>query len=188
MGLEIDVRRRRFTLDEYHRMGELGILHEEDRVELIHGEIIHLTPIGPPHAWTVARLAQRLAREVGDRAVVWPQNPVEVSSDTEPQPDVVLLRLRPEGYGRAHPRPEDVLLLVEVADTSLRYDRAVKLPLYAAAAIPEVWIVDVAGGAVEVYREPAPAGYRRTERVGPAGRLAATAFPDLVVSVADILG
>ena len=188
MALEVDVRRRRFTLDEYHRMGEVGILHEDDRVELIHGEIVQMTPIGPPHAAAVAALAQRFARILGDRAVVWPQNPVVIMPDSEPQPDVVLLRPRLDLYRIRHPGPADILLLIEVADTSLRYDRAVKLPLYAGAGIPEVWIVDVEGVAVEIYRVPGPEGYQQMERIRAGGRLASAAFPDLTVSVADILG
>jgi Uma2 family endonuclease len=188
MALEIDISRRRFTLDEYHRMGEVGILHEDDRVELIQGDIVQMTPIGSNHAAWVAALVQRFARHLGDRAIVWPQNPVVIVPDSEPQPDVVLLRPRPDFYRHRHPRPEDVLLLVEVADASLRYDRTVKLPLYAVAAIPEVWIVDVAGGAVEIYRDPTPGGYRRADRIPPEGSFSPAAFPDLVLSGVDIFG
>jgi Uma2 family endonuclease len=113
---------------------------------------------------------------------------VVIGPDSEPQPDVVLLRPRPDFYRHRHPRPEDVLLLVEVADASLRYDRTIKLPLYAATAIPEVWIVDGASGAFEIYRDPTPDGYRRADRIAPEESLAPAAFPDLVLSIADILG
>lgn len=160
MALDV-VTRRRFTLDEYHRMVDAGILHEDDRVELIRGEIVQMGPIGPPHAAGVAALNRLLVQRVGDRGLVWPQNPVVILPDSEPQPDIVLLRPRADGYRRGHPQPEDILLLVEIADTSLRYDRTVKLHLYAAGGIREVWIVDLGGGVIEVYREPEGERYRR---------------------------
>ena len=132
----IELPRRRFTVEEYHRMAEAGILHESDRVELIEGEVVQMTPIGLHHAACVAQFAHRLAVAVGGRALLWPQNPIQLHHDSEPQPDVVVLRLRPDGYRRHPAQPEDVLLVVEVADTSYRYDHGVKLPLYARAGIP----------------------------------------------------
>lgn len=188
MALDVGVTRRRFTLDEYHRMGEAGILHEDDRVELIRGEIVQMSPIGPPHAAAVAALNRLFVRRIGDRGTVWPQNPVVILPDSEPQPDVVLLRPRADGYRGGHPRPDDILLLVEIADTSLRYDRTVKLPLYAAAHVREVWIVDVSGEAIDVYREPAAESYRRHERIARGASLAPEAFPDLTLQIAEILG
>ncbi len=188
MALDVRAKRRRFTLDEYHRMGEAGILHKGDRVELIYGEIVQMSPIGPPHAAGVAALNRLLVQRVGDRAIVWPQNPVVILPDSEPQPDIVLLRPRTDGYRSGHPQPEDIFLLVEIADTSLHYDRTVKLQLYAAAGVCEVWIVGLASGVIEVYREPEGERYRRRDRVSRGGMLAPEAFPDLTLPVSEILG
>ena len=129
----VEVRRRRFTVEEYYRMAEIGILTERDRVELIDGEIVEMTPIGHHHAACVHAVSALLTRALGDRALVWPQNPVLMPRNTEPQPDVVLLRPPLSQYWARLPLPADVLLLVEVADTSYRFDREIKLPLYAAA-------------------------------------------------------
>ncbi|HAM55228.1 MAG: hypothetical protein A2W08_08125 [Candidatus Rokubacteria bacterium RBG_16_73_20] len=188
MVVEVEIARRRFTVDEYHRMGQAGILSEDDRVELIRGEIVQMAPIGPRHAGCVAALNHVLVRAAGDRAILWPQNPVTLPPDSEPQPDIVLVRPRADFYRSAHPQAADVLLLVEVADTTLRYDRRVKLPLYAAEGIRETWIVNLAEECVEVYREPAPGGYRRTERFGRGAPVAPEAFPDIRLGVTDILG
>lgn len=184
----VDVRRRRFTVEEYYRMAEVGILGPEDRVELIEGEIVTMAPIGNPHAACVARLTHRLFRAVGERALVWPQgNPVHLPPRSVPQPDVALLRPRPDDYSRSSARPQDILLLVEVADTTYRYDRRVKLPLYARAGVAEVWIVDLQHDIVEVYRKPAPEGYASAQRVERGGSVAPAALPDAVVTVAEIL-
>jgi Uma2 family endonuclease len=187
MALSIDVTRRRFTAAEYHRMAEVGILTANDRVELVQGEIVQMTPIGRRHAACVASLNRLLGTAVGGRALLWPQNPITLSNDTEPQPDVVLLRPRPDGYAEDDARPEDVLLLIEVAETSHPYDRLVKLPLYARAVIPEVWIVDIPGATMEVHREPRADGYARAERVGRGRTVSPQAFPDVTVSVDAIL-
>lgn len=178
--------RRLFTVDEYHRMGEAGILHEDDRVELIEGEIVEMAPIGNRHFHSVMMFTHRLVGAVGERALVSVQNPVRLSPRTEPQPDVVLLRLRRD-YRERGALAEDVLLLVEVADTTLGYDRGVKLPLYARAGVPEVWIVDIAGEAIEVYRGPAGAAYRETWRVGRGERLSPAAFPEAAIAVDEFL-
>lgn len=178
--------KRRFTVEEFHRMGEAGIFHEDDRVELINGQIVQLSPIGRPHAYAVTMLTNLFASRLAGRALVSPQNPVHLFRDSEPLPDIVLLRLRPD-YKEVDVGPADVLLLVEVADSSLRYDRLVKLRLYARAGIPEVWIVDVAGGCVEVYRRPADRRYAEVERVGRGGRVAPAACPDVVIAVDEIL-
>ena len=180
--------RRRFTVDEYHRMGEAGILHEGDRVELIRGEIVQLTPIGNPHAACVAALNKLFVRGVGDRAVVWPQNPILLLPDSEPQPDLVLLRPRTDAYRTDRARADDVLLVVEVADTSLRYDRTVKVPLYAEHGIREAWIVDVEGECVEVYRGWTLGRYARTDRIARGTSFSPEAFPDLSLTVSDIVG
>jgi Uma2 family endonuclease len=183
----VELRRRRFTVEEYYRMAAAGILTEDDRVELIEGEIVQMTPIGAHHAACVVALTRRLVSALGDRALLSPQNPVRLPRDTEPQPDVVLLRPPERQYWGRTPRPEDVLLLVEVADTSYAYDRNVKIPLYARAAIPEVWIVDLAGEAIEVYREPGAGGYASSRRAGRGATVAPAAFPDVVLAVDEIV-
>ncbi len=186
--MEVQVLRKRFTIEDYHRMGQAGILSEDDRVELIDGEIVVMTPIGSPHAGKVNRLNRIFGARLGDRAVVTVQNPVVLPPDSEPQPDLVILRPREDFYERSHPRPEDVLLLIEVSDTSLEYDRTVKLPLYARAGIPEVWIVDLSGACVEMYRDPGAESYRRVQRFTRGQSLAPRAFPDLLISVDEIFG
>ena len=178
--------KRLFTAEEYHRMGETGILHEDDRVELIEGEIVWMAAIGNRHFHAVTSLNHVLVKAVGDHALVSIQNSVRLSRHTEPQPDVVLLRRRPD-YRERGPHAADVLLLVEVADTTLGYDRGTKLPLYARAGIPEVWIVDIEGDAVEIYRLPAADRYQDVERVERGGRLSPEAFPDLVIGLDEIL-
>lgn len=172
----------RFNVTEYYQMGAGGVFGEDDRVELIDGEVLEMTPIGARHAACVNRLNRLLVLAAGDRAVVSVQNPVRVNEWSVPQPDVAVLRPRPDFYADDLCEPGDVLLLVEVADTSGAYDRSVKVPLYLAAGVPEVWVVDVAGGVVDVFL---PDGrFRR----GPAETIVPVALPDLVVEVADILG
>jgi len=180
--------RRRFTVTEYHRMAEAGILREDDRVELLDGEVVEMTPIGPRHAGRVKRLNRIFSARVGDRAIVSVQDPIVLGTHWEPEPDVVLLRPRPDFYGSAHPRPEDVLLVVEVAETSLERDREIKLPAYAAAAIPEVWILNLLEDGLDVYRDPASDGYGKVRRLERGGRVAPLALPDLELSVEEILG
>ncbi len=136
-----EVTRRRFTVHDYHRMGEAGILHEDDRVELIEGELVEMAAIGTRHLTCVNGLTRMLVRGVGDEAIVSVQNPVRLDEHSEPQPDLTVLRMR--DYRESLPVPEDVLLLIEVSDTTLAYDRGVKLPLYARSGIREVWIVDL---------------------------------------------
>lgn len=186
--MAVELERRHFTVEEYHRMAGAGILTEDDRVELIDGEILTMTPIGWRHAACVATLIHLFSPLSRDRAVLWPQNPIGLGPRSEPQPDVTLLRPRRDMYRHAGPRSEDVLLLVEVADTSIAYDRGVKLSLYAAAGIPEVWLVDLEGRAVEVHRAPTPPGVRETQRLLPGEPVSPAAFPDVVLAVAEILG
>lgn len=186
--MSVQLKKRLFTAAEYEAMERAGILTEDDRVELIEGEIIQKMPIGSRHAACVLRLTRAFSQGVQDRALVSVQNPVRLGEYSEPEPDLVLVRPRADFYAGAHPGPADVLLLVEVADTALPFDREVKLPLYGRFAIPEVWIVDLEGGRVEVFRDPSPAGYR-TEHVYHRGdqALAPQALPDLHVTPADIL-
>jgi Uma2 family endonuclease len=167
-------------------MAEAGILHEDDRVELIEGEIADMTPIGARHANVVRNLNRILGQQVSDEFLVDVQNPVRLDEHNEPQPDLAVIRAR--AYRDSLPGPEDVLLLVEVSDTTLSYDRNVKLPLYARSGIPEVWIVDLAGEAVERYTTPSGNDYRHLEKVRRGEAFESTALPGLSFRADAILG
>jgi Uma2 family endonuclease len=185
--MSIQLSTHRFTVHDFHRMAQAGIFSEDDRVELLDGEIIEMTPIGSRHAACVARLTKILCHRLGETAIVWVQNPIRLDDRSEPQPDVVLLRPRPDFYARAHPCPDDVLLLIEVADTTHELDRDVKLPLYAKAEIREVWIVDLTGGTVQVYRQPSLQGYQTSTQARGVEQLMPEALPHLAISASDIL-
>src|SRR6266571_3346407 len=174
---------RRFTVDEYHRMAETGILAEDDRVELLDGEIVEMSPIGPRHAATVMRLDHLFNRLVGDRAFVSPQNPVRLDRYSEPEPDIAPVRPRADFYAAEHPSPRDTLLIVEVADTSLKYDRHTKLPSYARAAVPEVWLVDLTADRVERYREPRGEAYTDQQILGREATLTPLLLPGVSIRI-----
>jgi hypothetical protein len=179
--------RRLLTVDEYHRMGEAGILTEDDRVELIEGELVAMAPIGSEHVAASNELTRLLVQAVAGRVIVSVQNPVRLTRRSEPQPDFAVLRPRAD-YRTILPRPEDALLVVEIAASSLDYDRAVKLALYARSRIPEVWIVNLAAGEAETYRSPVGDGYGSVAIVGRSETLTMIALPDVRIPVADILG
>lgn len=185
MAVEVESSRRLFTVDEYHRMAEAGILHPDERVELIEGEIVQMSPIGPSHAGCVINATRLLITRLGERAVVSPQNPVVIPPRSEPQPDLVLLRPRAVSYSRAHPTPEDILLAIEVADTTVRFDRRVKARLYARSGIAEFWLLLPVDGAVEVYRAPGAEGYASVTRHGAGQMVSPLAFPDTSFAVSD---
>jgi Uma2 family endonuclease len=182
------VTRRPLTVAEYHRMGEVGILTRDDRVELIEGELIAMSPIGSVHAGTTNTLTRRLVRVVGDRGIVAVGNPVQLDDLSEPQPDFAVLKPRDDDYRRATPRPDEVLLIIEVADSSLAYDRNVKRSLYARHGIPEFWIVNIVAGEVEVCRSPEGEEYASVSRVGRDGVLEPLLLPGAVIPVAALLG
>lgn len=184
----VQVERRLFTVDEYYQMAEAGIFSEDDRVELIEGEIVEMSPIGSRHAACVNRLNGLFARRMEGNAVVSVQNPIRLSEFSEPEPDLALLQPRADFYAEAHPEPEDVLLVVEVAETSAGSDRRVKVPLYARAGILEVWLIDLADETIEIYRRPSPRGYGEVQRAWRGDHLSPQAFPDEQFSVDDVLG
>lgn len=184
----LDRRPYRFTVDQYHQMGEAGVFRPEDRVELIDGEIIEMNPIGDAHAGGVNRLNLTFVERLARRALVAPQNPVYLASHDEPQPDLAILRFRDDFYASLGPRPEDILLLIEVADSSASYDRRVKAPLYALNGIPEYWLVDLGRGQVVVYRDPSPDGYLSMQVHQRGATLSLVQLPDVTIAVADILG
>jgi Uma2 family endonuclease len=151
--------RHRFTVDEFHRMGETGILSEDDRVELINGEIIEMTPIGSAHAGCVRDLDAWLQLTLRGEAVVSTQQPLKVEYDGEPIPDIVILRPRKDRYRGDHPTSADALLIIEVADSSVLFDRNVKSRMYALAGVPEYWVVDLPRSSVVVFEQPERGGY-----------------------------
>ena len=186
MAVEVEGARRLFTVEEYHRMGETGILKPGDRVELIRGEIIEMSPIGRRHVAFVNNFTQLLVMRLAGRAIVSVQNPVVTAGDSEPQPDLAVLRCRTVPYKDAEITAADVLLLIEVAETSLRYDRTVKLRLYAEAGVPEYWVVDCDAESVEIHRAPTADGYREVLRVTGDGAVSPAAFPDVRLTLAAI--
>jgi Uma2 family endonuclease len=182
-----EVTRRRFTADEYHRMGEAGILREDERVELIEGEIVQMNPIGGRHVRCVNELNWLLGQQIRDGGLrVSIQNPIRLNGGLEPQPDLAVILAA--GSAGSLPGPADVLLVIEVCDTTLAYDRNVKLPLYARAGIREAWIVDLQGKAVERNNDPTEDGFRRTERAGRGRSLASEALPNLTLQANAVLG
>ena len=182
--MAVQLRQRTFTVDEYERLGRVGILGEDEHIELIEGQIVEMNPIGPGHIWSVNRLTQVFARRAD--VVVSVQNPIRLDARSQPEPDLVVLRA--DAAQDRTPAPPDALLVIEVADTSLEYDRATKGPLYARAGIPELWIVDVPGQRIEVHREPSPDGYRLVRLFVRGERLAPQFAPDLQIEVDAILG
>ncbi|MCE2464366.1 MAG: Uma2 family endonuclease [Dehalococcoidia bacterium] len=180
--------RRRFTVNEYYLMAQAGILHEDDRVELLEGEIVEMAAIGSRHAACVNRLNRILSEGLGSRAIISVQNPVRLGEHSEPQPDLTLLRPRPDFYSESHPESADVMLLVEVADTSEDYDREVKMPLYARYGITEAWLVDLSSRSIEMYRDPVLEGYRDIQLAMPGCSIAPQAFPDLELVVEKVFG
>lgn len=179
------LQRHRLTVDEYYRMAEVGVLAPDARVELIDGEIIDMAPQKSRHAAVVNELMRRLVRSVGDRALVTCQTPLRLSQRSEPEPDLMLLRPRADGYAQAHPSAADVLLLIEVADSSARYDREIKLPLYARHGVAEVWIVDLEAGVLRQRRQPQAESYAESaETVAPG----TTPLPGLPGADVDLSG
>jgi Uma2 family endonuclease len=165
-------------------MAEAGILGEDDRVELIEGEIVQMSPIGSRHVAFVMNLGRLLTLRLGERAFVSVHSPVVLTADTDPQPDLAVLR--PRAYKERKPHADDVLLLIEAADTSLAYDRTTKLRLYARAGIPEYWIVDCTAESVEVHRDHGGESYRDVVRVNAAATLRLQALPDMELTLAEI--
>ncbi len=184
----IAIPRHRFTVDDFARLGEAGIFTEGDRVELIDGEIRDMTPIGQPHAWIVNRLTRRLVMRLADRAYVSVQNPLRLDGHSEPLPDLVVARGGEDDYADRHPEAGDVLLVIEVADSSLRYDRAEKMPRYARSGIPEAWLVDVTDRAVTVYTAPGSGGYASGQVFRQGAEIESTAVAGLHVTVDEIIG
>lgn len=183
-----ELKTHQFSVKEFHRMGKAGILSEDDRVELLDGEIIEMAPIGMRHVGIVDRLNRLFTFRLGSRAIVRVQSPIQLGRRSEPLPDVTILKARPDFYTTARSQTTDVLLLIEVADTTVRTDRSTKVPLYARASIAEVWLVDLETNALEVYRQPSEKGYGDMQRLTPGDFVSPAAFPEVSLAVNDILG
>lgn len=186
--MAIQYARKRFTVDEYHKMVKTGILSEDDRVELIDGEIVQMTPIKVPHAVCVDRLNKLLNRILPEEITVRVQSPILLGNVNEPEPDLAVLKPRDYLNMEQHPGPEDILLVIEVSGTTLNFDRRVKMPLYAQAGIPETWIVNIAKGVVEVYSNPVNGKYESIRTAGRADTVAPDMHPDVKLRVEDFLG
>ena len=181
-------KRRLFNVDEYYRMAEAGIFGPDERVELIEGAIIEMAAMGSPHGGCVTALSYWFSAHLSGRALVRVQLPVHLSNRSEPEPDLALVRPRPDFYRTSHPETPDVLLLIEVADSSLAFDRQSKLPLYAREGVSETWLIDLPHESVEVYRRPENGRYQDVATLTRGAGVSPLAFPDLTLTVDEILG
>lgn len=182
------VAHKKFSADEFHKMIEGGMFIEDDRVELLDGRIVDMTPPGSGHAGCVKGLNRTFAVRVGDRPILSVQDPLSLDPFSEPQPDFALLVPRSDIYRSNHPRAHEVLLVVEVADSSVRWDRETKIPLYARHGIQEAWLVNLVDQHIEVYREPSIKGYKSIRHAFVGDTVSPLAFPDIILKVEEILG
>ena len=178
----------RLNVSQYHQMSEAGIFSENDKVELINGEIIEMSPIGRRHTACVNRLNSVFPQLLGKKVIVAVQNPIILNNLSEPEPDIALLQPRADFYESGHPQPQDIFLLIEVADSSLEYDRDVKIPLYASSGITEVWLVDIYEQVIIVYRYPSENGYSDIQKLSRGEKMSIQAFSEINLVVDDILG
>ena len=181
------IKRRLFTVHDYHRMGEAGILAEDDRVELIYGEIVAMSPIGNPHNAAVDRANRALVNAVGENAIVRVQGSVRLDEYDEPQPDIVLLKPREDFYASLAAGPENILLIVEMADSSLEYDQKLKAQLYAESGVAEYWVADLNGNCVFAYTGPENKTYRTVRQFLRHESIAPSLLPDCIMQVANLL-
>jgi Uma2 family endonuclease len=185
--MSVQLERHRFTVADYHHLLETGCLTEDSRVELLDGEIIKLAPIGPRHAACVDKLDEFLKNKLKKLAIVRVQNPILLNDYSEPEPDLSLLKRRPDYYVHGHPTPDDILVAIEVADTTADSDRAYKIPAYARAGLPEVWLIDLYNDRVEIYTRPASGLYQEVRIILRGQRLVSTSLPNLKLKADDIL-
>jgi Uma2 family endonuclease len=186
--MSVEMKRRLFTVQEYHLMREAGVFTDNERVELIEGEIIQRAAIGRRHVARVDRLAEFFGDRVRTRAIVRVQNPICLNHRSEPQPDIALVQRRADFYEESLPNRENVLLLVEVADSTVNYDRDVKVPNYARSGIREVWLWDLEANCLEVYRDAIANGYTSMQKFERGQQVSPLAFPKFAVSINLILG
>ncbi len=186
--MSVQIQKYYFSVDDYYRMADAGLFPIDARVELIEGEVIEMSPIGNRHAACVDRLNALLNRNLKENVIVRVQGPIHLNDFSEPQPDIALLKPRDDFYSRSHPTPADVLLIIEVADTSVDYDRRVKLPLYARAGIPETWLMVLSKDFIEVHSQPVNGKYQKVQRLKRGRRLVSPTIAGLSFNVADLLG
>ena len=183
--MSVQVEKRLFTVEEFYKMAKAGIFGEDDRIELLHGEIIEMSPIGSPHIACVNRLT-RLFNKL-DECILSIQNPISIGNYSEPEPDVTLLKYQKDFYQKRKPKPADVLLLVEVADSTVENDKKIKIPLYAFAGIPEVWLVDLQDNKIVVYTEPVGEAYRQSRQYFPGETVTCGTIENFEVAVSDVI-
>jgi Uma2 family endonuclease len=180
------ITRKKFTAAEYEQIIAAGVLAEDDRVELLEGEIVEMSPIGPSHSGCVVRLTGFLYKLDLDRVMVRVQDPIHLGEYSEPQPDISVVHRRPDYYSGGHPEPEDIVLLIEVAESSLSYDREVKLPLYARSGIPEVWIISLQFQTVDIFRSPVAGHYTETFHLVSGETLTAVDIPEFKLPIGSL--
>jgi Uma2 family endonuclease len=185
-NVTIELKRHHFNVQQYHQMYEAGIFSESDRLELIYGELVTMSPINRRHAACVNRLTYLIGQDIGKRAVVAIQNPIHLSDESEPQPDVAVLKWQDDFYSSGHPTPADIYWLIEVADTTIGVDRRIKVPLYTESGITEIWLVNLNEDCLEVYR--VRDGANETVVLHRGDAIASLSFPEIVFAVTDILG
>jgi Uma2 family endonuclease len=178
---------KKFTRDIYHKMAESAIFQESDRLELIKGEIIEMSPVGLRHASCVKKLNYLLTKKLGDQIILGVQDPIKLNNDSEPQPDLVILKYRPDFYADEHPKPEDILLLIEVSDSSIDYDKNVKIPLYAENKISEVWLVNLNDNCVEIHQKPYQNYYQSIQKLSAINIISLSNFPEVEIKISELL-
>ena len=186
--METEVAKKLFTADEFVRMGEAGIFDPEARLELIEGEIIEMSALGNPHMGCVNRANALFSARLAGKVMVSPQNAVLLSRYTRPQPDIVLARPREDFYSTKTIAPEDTFLVIEVSDSTIRYDRNRKMPLYAKSGVPELWIENLQEGLILVYRDPGPETFATSLTFKRGESISIAAFPEIVFKVEELLG
>jgi len=180
--------RRLFTTAEYHKLIEIGVLKEDDRFELVNGEIVEMSPIGPRHASCVNRMNTLLGDKARKRAIISVQNPITLTDYSEPQPDLALLKPRADFYASAHPTPADALVIIEVADSTVETDRRNKIPIYAFAGVPEVWLVDLVNDRIEVHSNPFKGVYQEVRIIQRGQNVISPSLPFLKLKADEVLG
>lgn len=179
---------RLWTVRDYHRMVEAGILHPDERVELIAGQIIRMSPKGTAHEAAITRLERMLRRQLGDRVIIRLQSPIQLNDHSEPEPDVAVVQADPLDYEDHHPTPPEIYLLIEVADSSFKFDCETKAQLYARSGVVDYWVLDVNDRQLHVFRNFDQTGYQSHEILGETESLIPLSFSDVSVSVAEMFG
>jgi Uma2 family endonuclease len=178
---------RKFTIKEYHQMGKANVFHPEERLELIRGEIIKMSPIGLKHASMVNRLSNLFGYKLYQKSIISVQNSIRLNDNSEPQPDLVLANFREDFYANKPIEAQDIYLLIEVSDSTLKYDRTIKIPLYAENKINEVWLVNLNNNSLEIYRQPENNSYQTKQKLDCNQTISPLDFPELIIDLATIL-